>query len=154
KQGVSALELADGNAAWAEPVSFPDDSLPSGQGVLSGNHYYLPLSNASIVQIDLHAGKISRTSRSNREVVAGNLVLFQGRLVSQGAEYLELFDEADPLERRVRDALRDDPRNPRALLELAELELATGQTEQAIQHFREAHEVAPAPHSKNRLIAA
>jgi len=39
-------------------------------------------------------------------------------------------------------------------LELAELELGAGQTEQAIQHFREAHDVAREPHTRNRLIAA
>jgi len=46
---VSALDLADGKTRLGRPHLVSGRSLPSGRGVHSGSHYYLPLSNATIV---------------------------------------------------------------------------------------------------------
>ena len=64
RHAVRALSLADGKPAWdGRTVPFPEDSMPSGRGFLSNNRYYIPLSSAEVLGIDVDAGG-GRTSPS------------------------------------------------------------------------------------------
>src|SRR5439155_20102320 len=57
--GCRALRLTDGASLWQAPLT-----TPSGQGVASGSHYYLPLQNGDVCTIDLASGTIRATARS------------------------------------------------------------------------------------------
>ena len=46
------------------PPTPPDGAMPSGRGFLSGHDYFLPLSSAEVIQIDLAQGKIVSRARS------------------------------------------------------------------------------------------
>jgi uncharacterized protein HemY len=95
-----------------------------------------------------------RQVRSQRETVPGNLIWHDGVFISQGPSSLEVFDEQEPLEQRVRKKLREQPRDHEALIRLGELELSAGRLEEGLARFREAHAVAPSARTRNRLVAA
>ncbi len=60
KRQVTALKLADGKPAWKpKAMDLPPESMPSGRGYLSGDSYFLPLTSAEVVRIDLKNGSIS-----------------------------------------------------------------------------------------------
>jgi tetratricopeptide (TPR) repeat protein len=151
---VSAVRLADGRSAWNATLPLPAGSLPSGRGLVGGGNYYLPLTDASIAQIDLSAGTLTHQLRSPREIVPGNLIWHAGAFISQSAGYLEVFDEAAALEQRTRQRLRENPRDAEALLRLGELEAGAGRYDAGLAHFRAAHAITPGARTRNRLAAA
>src|SRR5262249_30214781 len=83
KKAVRALSLAKGEELWAL-----ETGLPAGQGVASGNVYYLPLRESAqdkepeVCAIDVDKGRIlarakSRPVRGGKEV-PGNLLFYEG----------------------------------------------------------------------------
>ncbi|HUG93501.1 MAG TPA: PQQ-binding-like beta-propeller repeat protein [Planctomycetaceae bacterium] len=151
---VFALRLDDGKPAWTIPAPLPDGSLPGGHGVHAGRYYYLPLSNASLAVMDFDAGWITRTIRSPRQTVLGNLIHHRGSFIVQGAAFLEACDELEPLRRRVERALEADPHDGESLARLGKIELAAGNLDGALSAFRRAWAANPSPHTRNLLAAA
>ena len=88
KSEIKSLQLADGSAGWPDALLLPSGAMPAGRGVFTPTHYYLPLTDASIAQIDLSRGLITATARSLREIVPGNLIWPRGQFISQGPAYL------------------------------------------------------------------
>jgi outer membrane protein assembly factor BamB len=152
RRQVLALRLRDGAAGWTRPL--PDAAYPAGRGVFTGARYVLPVTTAAVLEIDLANGKIAGEHKSPRELPAGNLIWHQGLFVSQGPFALEAFDEREALAAAVRARLERDPRDPAALLRQGDLELAAGRVAQAIAAFRTAHEQAPSPRTKSKLVSA
>ena len=151
---VTALRLDNGQPAWSQPLSLPEGSLPSGRGVCGADHYYLPLTDASIAQIDLSAGTIASAARSYRGHTAGNLIWHRGRLISQGTEHLEAFADLATVQQQIETALAKNPNDPQALAQRAEVRLAEGKLPLAIEDFRRAHQVKPTSQRRNRLVSA
>ena len=90
-QSCRALNLADGNQAWTTTTG-----LPSGQGVAAGKLYYLPLRSGQgegpcICTLDLENGKITGRIASPRNEVPGNLIAYQGFVISQTATKVAAF---------------------------------------------------------------
>jgi outer membrane protein assembly factor BamB len=86
KRSCRALDLADGKQLWQV-----ETGEPSGRGVVRGNTYYLPLKEAAgekgpaIYAIDCLQGRIVvRTPWPGKEA-PGNLLIWQGNVVSQTA---------------------------------------------------------------------
>jgi hypothetical protein len=149
---VLALRLSDGAAAWTLPL--PERAYPSGRGIFTGARYFLPLTTACVLEIDLATGAVAGEHKSPRELPAGNLIWHKGLFVSQGPAALEAFDERDALTADVRARLERDPRDPAALVRHGELELAAGRVAEAIAAFRAAHDVARSPRTKSKLVSA
>jgi outer membrane protein assembly factor BamB len=84
-----ALRLSDGKLRWRT-----ETGLPSGQGTLHADHYYLPLQEAAasgkpeICVLDIVKGTIVKRLRLPDDAVPGNLVFTDGILVSQGVRSL------------------------------------------------------------------
>ena len=82
KKQCRALDLADGKVRWEL-----ETGLPSGRGATDGFTYYLPLRIATqergpaIYALDIRTGTIA--ARSPRREIPGNLVFWQGDVVSQ-----------------------------------------------------------------------
>jgi hypothetical protein len=152
RRQLLALRLRDGAPAWAR--NFPDTAYPAGRGVSTGTRYFLPVTTASVLEIDLANGTIAAEHKSPRELPAGNLIWHKGLFVSQGPFALEAFDERDALAAAVGARLARNPRDPTALLRQADLHLAAGRIAQAIAAFRAAHETAPSPRTKSKLVSA
>jgi outer membrane protein assembly factor BamB len=148
---VGSKKLTSGDMAWSSSVQLPGKSRPSGRGVRSGDFYYLPLTDSEggydkagqIARIDLKAGKIVDVATSQRQFVPGNLVFHDGAFISQGAEYLEVFDQVAALDSDLRKRLVSNARDAEAWARLADLERGTGKLAEAIGHLRKAYDLSP-----------
>jgi hypothetical protein len=137
------------------PPSAPQPAYPAGRGVFTGDRYFLSVTTATILEIDLTAGTLIAEHKSPRELTPGNLVWHQGRFISYGPAALEVFDERERLSADVESRLRANPRDAASLVRRGELELSTaGRLAEAVATFREAHQISPSPRTKARLVAA
>jgi hypothetical protein len=152
RRQVVALRQTDGAAAWTRAL--PERAFPSGRGVFTGERYFLPITTAAILEIDLATGAEAGEHKSPRELSAGNLIWHKGLFVSQGPTALEVFDEHDALVAEVRRRLEQDPHDAACLLRRGDLELAAGRVAEAIAAFRTAHEAARSPRAKSKLVSA
>lgn len=152
RQSVTALQLADGKAAWRVPLA--ENSFPAGRGVFACSRYFLPVTTAAILEIDLSTGKIAAEHKSPREVPVGNLIWHKGLFISQNPFALEAFDEHARLAAEVQQRLAKVPDDPEALVRGADLDLASGNTLVAIDRLRRAHQAAPSPRARSKLISA
>ena len=132
---VQAYRLADGKPAWPQPLTIP---LPSGHGIRHGSNYYLPLSTAEVVTIDLKSGRVIASSRSRDGIIPGNLAGADGRIVSQSIENVDFFPQYDTLETLVTARLLKNPQDVAALVLRAEIELQRGRPQGALASLREA----------------
>jgi outer membrane protein assembly factor BamB len=93
KSAVRALNLADGKEAWKL-----DAVKSSGQGVASGDVYYLPvaateeLKKPAVLALSITKGTVVRAMAL--EKVPGNLVLADGLLLSQSIDALTAYSPA------------------------------------------------------------
>jgi outer membrane protein assembly factor BamB len=154
RTGVEALRLEDGQPAWPAKLGFASGSAPSGRGFLSADRYYLPLSSAEVISIDLREGKLLERSRSRKSRVPGNLICYQGKVLSQNVESLETFYELDALKAQVAAALEANPDDPQALAQRGALALHNGDAAAAIGDLRRAYEIAPNERTRDLLIDA
>jgi hypothetical protein len=132
RRSVWALKLADGAPAWdGQTVQLPAGSSPSGSGFLSGDYYYLPLSSAEVLAIDLAAGRTAHAYKSRRGVVPGNLVCYGGLVVSQRAGAVDLFHQLDALSKDVDRRLAAHADDPEALTQRGEILWDEGKLKEA-----------------------
>ncbi|PAO90253.1 hypothetical protein BV581_21660, partial [Stutzerimonas stutzeri] len=101
---VSALRLDNGQPAWSSSIDLVDP--PSGRGVYSLDHYFLPTAGSELLKIDISRGEI--VSRCSTAIVLGNLICYRDEIISQGPDFLATFYQTEPLKRRVEQALSDD----------------------------------------------
>lgn len=154
KKKLHAYRLADGNPAWKRPLELPRGALPGGMGIVTSSHYILPTTAGEIVRVDLAKGTIDGRYRTLRESVLGNLVWHNGIFISQGATFLEAFDELALLKIAVRDALDKNPNDPFPLIRQGEMDLQAGRTDAALGAFRKAHQASPSSRTRSALTAA
>ncbi len=141
--------------AWdGRTVRFPPGSRPSGMGFLSGNLYYVPLSTAEVMTVDLSAGRPGPVFKSRRGSVPGNLVCFRGRILSQDAAGLEAFDQLEALRSRVDERLASSSNDAEALCLRGEILWDEGGLQEAIECFRRAHGIQPSLDTRQLLREA
>lgn len=155
KHQFTALKLADGKLAWKTgPISYAEPAgananatadstlppVPSGRGFLTGDNYFLPLSSGEVVRINLTDGKIAERSKSRTGAVPGNLICYQGEVVSQGVDQVETFFQIDALDKRIKKQLAENPEDSWALAHRGELELTRGNLDDAITDLRRAYQ--------------
>lgn len=149
---VRALRVADGSPAWdGRTVELPPGSTPSGWGFLSADRYYLPLTSAEVMAIDLTAGKVDHVSRSRQGIVPGNLACFGDKVLSQSPGGVEVFFQLDALRQQVRDRLAANPEDAAALALRGEILWDEGNLAEAIASLRRSLEVAPDPRARALL---
>ena len=122
-------------AAACGPVGWPTASLPgaadsiafpttarrrrSGRGFLpqradaGSSRYFLPLSNAEVVGIDLAAGKIVQVSKSRQGNVPGNLICHRGKSSPRGWSPSTAMDNWTWCGRKCGSGWRPMPTTPR-----------------------------------------
>ena len=165
RSAVRAYRLSDGEVAWTLALAgekgglaagspLHTGSFPAGRGVFAGDRYYLPVTSAAVLEIELSTGLLAAIHKSPRELPAGNLIWHRGLFVSQGPATLDVFDEREALVDQVRERLEGNPQDPEALIRRGELELSAGHVFEAITAFRTAHKAARSPKTKTRLIGA
>ena len=143
-QRARALRLADGKPAWnGRSLEFPDGGMPSGHGFYSGNKYFVPLTTAQILTVDLDYGQAVYTARSRHGHVPGNLVGCEGMVLSQSPGGLAAYRQLNVLRDEVADRLAEDPDDAPALALHGELLLDEGKRDEAIRSLNRSYRLAP-----------
>lgn len=149
KQRVRALNLADGQTAWN--VDFPTGSRPSGRGFLSGDIYHIPLSSAAVMAVDVKAGRLESLAKSRRGSVPGNLVCYEGMVVSQRADAVELFYQLEALKNLVDQRLAQSAHDAPALRLRGEILWHQGNLDEAIAAFQQSLAAKTDPSTRDLL---
>ena len=106
-QQLRALRLDNGQPAWPAPIPLPSGTAPSGRGFAHRGEYFLPLTNAQLLRIDLERGTILESLTTDAPL--GNLVCAQHQVISQSADWVQAFHLRDDLQTRVQRLLADNP---------------------------------------------
>ncbi len=126
KDHCRALSLNDGKQLWQV-----ETGTPSGQGVASGPFYYLPLKNGKVCKINLEKGIVEAASPALDNEVPGNLVFYEGNVVSQTESAVTCYPQAEFIEAQITAQLQMNPNDPVALINRGELRLFNGKLEDA-----------------------
>src|SRR5262249_52739977 len=148
KDKCRALNLDDGKQLWSVSTG-----LPSGQGVTSDNVYYLPLKSPAAAQdkgpavwaIDLGTGQVVSRRKSRKEEVPGNLLFYEGDVVSQTVDEVACFPQLKIKLAQMNELLQKNPNDPVGLTERGELHLDKGEHKEAVADLLLALEKAPPP---------
>jgi outer membrane protein assembly factor BamB len=133
KNMCRALSLANGRQLWQL-----ETGLPSGQGVASGSYYYLPLKKGEVCRIDLERGIVAAHSASPKSEVPGNLVFYEGDVVSQAETAVVCYPQVEAKEVQITRLLEKNGKDPLALTERGELRLYKGDLAGAVADLRSA----------------
>jgi outer membrane protein assembly factor BamB/tetratricopeptide (TPR) repeat protein len=121
KNFTRGLRLADGKELWKV-----ETGAPSGQGVASGSFYYLPLKKGEVAKIDLTRGKLMASSPSPKNEVPGNLIFYEGDVISQTESAVTCYPQVEYKEAQITALLQKNPHDPEALKSRGELRLYRG----------------------------
>ncbi len=143
-QQLSALRLETGNPAWAsKSLALPVGTKPTGSGYFSNGEYFLPLSDAQVIAVDLAEGKIIDVAKSRDEQPLGNLVCYRGAVISQTGRYLDCFEQVDVLREKSEQRLAVDPADAEALRTLGEIAYNSGRLAEAIELLSQSYRSQP-----------
>ncbi|QDS99435.1 outer membrane protein assembly factor BamB family protein [Adhaeretor mobilis] len=128
---VKLLSVENGKQL-GETIKFPAGTSPSGSGFLSDGKYYLPLSSAEVIAIDVTRGEIVARSTSRDGNVLGNLVCHQGAVLSYDGQFLQRFDQIEVLRKQANALLAKSPQDVEALRTLGEVAYNEGRLSEAV----------------------
>jgi outer membrane protein assembly factor BamB len=137
KSTCRALDLNNGQEAWRL-----ETGLPSGQGVASDNIYYLPLKKGAqtrepeVCKIDIDKGVILAHTTSRKKEVPGNLIFFEGDVISQTADRVTAYQQLRLKVQQIDLALKQNPHDPKGLTERGEMKLGEGDLAGAVEDLR------------------
>jgi outer membrane protein assembly factor BamB len=140
KRNVRAINLSDGKDAWSAPIDF-DGEVVSGRGFYDGTYYYLPTTGRQLLKLELDSGKVAEKSRT--ELNLGNLISFEGQIISAGHDQISAFYRAEHIEALVTEALQKNPNDVQALARMGEILLAKGETQESLELLRRAQQARP-----------
>jgi tetratricopeptide (TPR) repeat protein len=143
KEKCRAHNLGDGLEAWSLVTG-----MPSGRGIAADGRYYLPLKSAAdtrapeVSVIDVAKGKLvararpSKTEVGRSDVAPGNLLFFDGKLLSQTPTRVVAYPELSAQLKVLDETLRKNPRDPVALLDRGQLRFDKGDLSKAVEDLR------------------
>ncbi len=131
-----ALNAATGEQVWTKEIG-----QPSGQGVGHGSCYYLPVKKPvpeigrepGVCKIDLENGKVLSYSRCRDDEALGNLIFYEGEVVSQNEQWVRAYPQLEAEIARLDRELTANPTNANRLAERGELRLDHGDLKGAIE---------------------
>jgi outer membrane protein assembly factor BamB len=142
RHALRALRLADGEEAWPAKLVLPEGSVPSGRGYLGNRMYYLPLSSAEVLVVDVSQGRAVRSIKSRDNVVPGNLIVHRGRVISQTVDGVESYFQLDALRGLVDKRLAQQPNDAEALALRGEILCDEGRRDEAIETLRRSYRLS------------
>ena len=153
RNSVRALSLDDGSEAWeGRKATFPDGGSPTGVGFLSDNRYFVPLSTAEVLTVDLDNGTVGTAFKSRRGIVPGNLICHRDRIISQRTHAVEAFYQLDALRELVGRRLGEEENDAEALALHGEILWHENKLEEAVAVFRRSLELAPNPNTRELCL--
>ena len=153
RDGVRGLQLANGEAAW-ELIRHPEGAVPSGRGLLSQGHYFVPLSNGHIACIDVLKGKQVSRSRAVDGIVPGNLIPLPDGMLSMSADGLWKLPTLKSQIETFAARLKTQMDNAGTLTDMGTALLSNGQYDLAIAKLQEADELKSTQRSRQLLLSA
>ena len=152
---VRSLHIGDGKPAWeGKTITLPEGSTPSGRGFVSSARYFLPLSSAEIIEIDIDTGKIAGVSKSSDGTVSGNLFCHRGMVISQGLDGLDAYFQSAVAAAEVERRLKANPDDAWAILLKGEIQLDAGDLAGAIDSFGRAYDLDHGPRARKLLCGS
>jgi outer membrane protein assembly factor BamB/tetratricopeptide (TPR) repeat protein len=152
KRKCRALNLNNGEVAWDL-----DTGQPSGQGVASGNVYYLPLGEAGkdkepeICAIDVARGAIVAHTHSRKHEVPGNLLFYEGDVVSQSHKEVVAYPQLKVKIAQMDELIAKNPNDPKGLSERGDYRLDQGDLPGAIDDLQKALRNKPTDEDRVRI---
>jgi outer membrane protein assembly factor BamB len=144
RKSVRGVSLSKGETLWTL-----ETGLPSGQGIASENIYYLPLKEAAqgkepeICAIDMDKGHIHAHTKSRKREVPGNLIFYEGDVLSQTATEMVAFPQLKVKLAQIDELIAKNPNDPLGLTERGELRLDKGDLAGAIEDLSAALRNSP-----------
>jgi outer membrane protein assembly factor BamB len=151
KKSVHALSLDKGELLWKV-----DTGMPSGQGVASENIFYLPLREAiqgkepEICAIDVEKGQIVAHTKSRKKEVPGNLLFYEGDVISQTATDVVAYPQLKVKLAEIDELITKNPGDPNGLTERGVLRLDEGNLAGAIDDLDKALKNHPDARTEDR----
>jgi tetratricopeptide (TPR) repeat protein len=145
-KSVRTHALADGKELWRL-----DTGMPSGEGAAAGNVYYLPLKAAAatkepeVCAIDVVKGAIVAHVRSRKGEVPGNLLFFEGHVISQNYQEVVGYPQLAVKLQKMDELLAKNPNDPQGLYERAQLRRDQGNLTGCVEDLRKARDGKPEP---------
>jgi outer membrane protein assembly factor BamB len=147
-----AVRLTDGKPLWRLEAG-----MPSGQGFLSGNEYFLPVRGGArddppgVAVLDLDRGRRVAFAPARGEARPGNLLFSDGLLISQTTSAVCAFPTLKARLKEVDDRMRNGGEDAARLVRRAELRLAGGSPAGAVDDLRVARSLQPPPAVAKRV---
>jgi outer membrane protein assembly factor BamB len=148
RRTVRALRVTDGTPAWERAIALPESSTPSGRGFLAGDRYFLPLSSAEVVGINIEKGRIAQVAKSRKGDVPGNIIYHHGKVISQALQSVDAYYQLDAVQTEARRRLAANPNDAEALSLRGEILLDAGKRGEAVAAFRRAYELDTDPRTR------
>jgi len=125
------LHLGNGSQMWQHQAA-----APSGQGVLCGDTYWLPVQEGGLLGLDLVAGKPPVRVGEFGSPVLGNLIVHDAAFWSQDALKLTAYPDVTKRLLALDELLEVNPENWNARLERSRMRLGKGQAKGAVDDVR------------------
>ena len=116
-KSVVACDAISGQQLWTTDLS--EYGTVVGRAVRSGDSLLVPMSDQSVVRVDLNGGEL--TEATAVEMPLGNLVATETSLYSVGAVTTSCYPVRDAAAARVKEELAGGDASPRALVQQAEV---------------------------------
>ena len=131
---VVALSTADGQPVWRYQIPASLGRL-AGRGLLTEHHLHQSLTSGRLLTLDLDDGRptIGAPPGRNAPGVDGNLIHSQGQILAVSPHGLTAFELDDAVRARLAGLDSRQSGSPHAALLAAELGLALGDTETAVE---------------------
>ncbi len=148
EKSTRALSLKNGAIEWRV-----DTGRPSGLGAASNTGgtvmFYLPIRESlsdrkpEILAIDVAKGFIHAHTRSRKGEIPGNLLFFEGRVLSQSHTEVAAYPQIEVELARLDKLVADAPNDPKLLTERGDYLLDKGDLVKAIADLRKARDNKP-----------
>ncbi|MFC1759031.1 PQQ-binding-like beta-propeller repeat protein, partial [Planctomycetota bacterium] len=145
KHAMVGFDLESGVQKWSQKIDVRKrndgvQNLPVGFGFRTGDHYFLPTVDR-ILKVDVVAGKIVDSIDCDDAI--GNIVAYDGKIISLGLDYLRLYHQSDRLAEAVESKLKESPNDPWALEQRGALFFDAGDVDKGLSALRKAIESYP-----------
>lgn len=143
KDAVSAVSMKNGTVAWTHPYAGSDElGLPSGRAIIVDENLLLPFQSGQLWMMKLdqtpEQRKITKFFVNNDDLRLGNLLLYQGMLLSQTPFGITAYEQREAVEQEIARRIAADASDPWATLKRAEIEFSKREYDKTIGLVRQA----------------
>ncbi len=152
---LRSIRLKDGSNAWPNDgaLELPQDAAPAGNGFVAGGSYYVPLTTAEVIAVDLAQGTIQSRVQSRDGSALGNLICHRGSVISQNGLFLDCFDQVDALRDWCEERLASQPNDAEALRKLGEIAYNDDRLSEAIALVERSYKSDPEDLETREMLA-